>query len=295
LGGSHLADNITLTFGKFNLTSIFDTNTYAHDPRGGDFLNWGIIDGGAFDYAADAWGFTYGAAAEWSQSWWTLRAGVFDLSRVPNSKFLVRGFDEFATVAEAEIRQDWLGTPGKIKFLGFANTGDMGNYNDAVRAAAGTGLPPSTADVRKYGTRPGAEFNAEQEILPDLGAFLRASLNDGHKEAYEFTDVNRSISGGLSLSGARWGRRDDTIGLAEVVSGLSSDARRYFAAGGLGILVGDGQLPNYSSEKVLELYYNAAVIEGITVGADYQHVENPAYDPLRGPVDIFGFRFHGEF
>jgi high affinity Mn2+ porin len=80
-----------------------------------------------------------------------------------------------------------------------------------------------------------------------------------------------------------------------VISGISSDARRYLAAGGLGILIGDGQLLKYDPEAVLELYYSATISEGITFSVDYQHVENPGYDPLRGPVEIFGFRVHGEF
>jgi high affinity Mn2+ porin len=292
LGGSHLADNVILTVGKFSVTDIFDTNSYAHDPRE-DFLNWAVNDAGAFDYAADAWGFTYGASAEWTQDWWTLRAGIFNLSRVPNSRFLNRGFGEFSTVAEFEMRQDWLGAPGKIKLLAFEDTGDMANYNDAVRAAAGT--PPNVAAVRKYGTKPGAAINAEQQILPDLGGFLRASLDDGHKETYEFTEINRSVSAGLSLKGTRWDRPDDTVGLAGIVSGISSDARNYLAAGGLGILIGDGRLPEYSSEKVLELYYSVAIVEGISFSADYQRVENPGYDALRGPANIVGFRIHGEF
>jgi high affinity Mn2+ porin len=295
LGGSHPADNIILTFGKFSVTTIFDTNAYAHDPRGGDFLNWAIIDAGAFDYAADAWGYTYGGAAEWTQSWWTLRAGVFDLSRQPNDKQLVRGFGEFSTITEFEIRQDWLGAPGKIKFLGYEDTGNMADYNDAVRASLSTDAPPDLALVRKYRTKPGAEFNAEQQILPDLGAFLRASLDDGHIESYEFSDINRSVSGGLSLKGSRWDRPDDTIGLAGVISGVSSDARNFLAAGGLGILVGDGRLPKYDSEQVLELYYNVALTEGVGVGLDYQHVENPGYDALRGPADVLAFRVHGQF
>jgi high affinity Mn2+ porin len=149
--------------------------------------------------------------------------------------------------------------------------------------------------VRKYSTKPGAALNAEQQILPDLGAFLRASLDDGHKEAYEFTEINRSVSAGLSMKGTHWGRADDTVGLAGIVSGISSDARNYLAAGGLGILIGDGRLPEYSSEKVLELYYSVAIADGMSFSADYQRVENPGYDALRGPANIVGFRIHGEF
>lgn len=294
LGGSHLADNVTITFGKFSVTDIFDTNSYAHDPRS-DFLNWAIIDAGAFDYAADAWGFTYGAAAEWTKDWWTLRAGVFDLSRTPNSKFLVRGFGQFSTVTEFEAREDWLGAPGKVKLLAYEDTGNMANYTDAIRVAAGTGLPPDAAAVRKYGTKPGVVFNAEQQILPDLGAFLRASLDDGHKEVYEFTEINRSVSGGFSLKGGAWDRPDDAVGLAGVISGISSDARAYLAAGGVGNLIGDGRLPSYAPEKVLELFYSVGVVDGVSFSVDYQRVENPGYDALRGPVDIIGFRVHGEF
>lgn len=294
VGGSHTADNLTFTVGKFAVTYIFDTNSYAHDSAS-DFLNWGIVDAGAFDYAADAWGYTYGAAAELTQDWWTFRFGVFDLSREPNSRQLERGFGEFSTIGEFEIHQRWLGLPGKIKFLGYEDTGDIGSYNQAVRAVAGTGLAPNTAEVRKYTIKPGAEINLEQEIRPDLGAFLRASIDDGHKEAYEFTEVNQSLSGGLSLAGNIWHRPDDTVGLAGVISGISKDAQNYLAAGGLGILIGDGKLPQYDPEKVLELYYNVSVTDGIGLGFDYQHVENPGYDPLRGPADILGIRVHGEF
>src|SRR5579864_1660536 len=72
--GSQTADRLVFTVGKIGVGDVFDTNKYAHDPRG-DFLNWSIIDTGTFDYAADAWGYSVGAAAEWYQGPWTLRGG----------------------------------------------------------------------------------------------------------------------------------------------------------------------------------------------------------------------------
>src|ERR1039457_908186 len=87
LGGARSQNRWEFTFGKFGVTDVFDTNQYAHDPRS-DFLNWAAIDAGTFDYAADAWGFTVGAAAERYQGAWTLRAGLFDLSNIPNSQHL---------------------------------------------------------------------------------------------------------------------------------------------------------------------------------------------------------------
>jgi high affinity Mn2+ porin len=294
LGGSHTANNIVITVGKFSIPDIFDNNAYAHNQRV-DFLNFALIDAGAFDYAADPFGYTYGGAVEWTQDRWTLRFGLFDLSHVPNGATLAAGFGEFSTVAEAELREHLWGTPGKIRILAFENTGDLANYNDAVRAAQGTGMAPNVALVRKYSTAPGGAVNLEQELMPDLGFFLRGSVADGHKEADDFTDIDRSLSTGLSLTGARWGRKDDTVGLAGIISGISRDAQRYLAAGGLGILIGDGRLPQYEPEKVLEVYYSATIIDSVTFGVDYQRVENPAYDADRGPVDILGFRFHSEF
>ena len=294
LGGTQTTDNVVLTVGKFSVVDIFDNNSYAHDPRG-DFLNWSIIDGPAFDYAADSWGYTVGVAAEWTRSWWTLRGGFFDLSDVPNSKILEPGFKEFELIGEFEGRYELQGHPGKLKLLGFVNYARMGSYTDAVQLGQATDAIPNTALVRHYAWRPGIELNLEQEITPDLGAFARVSFNDGSKEAYEFTDVNQSASAGLSLKGTGWNRADDNVGLAVVVNGISSAARAYFAAGGLGILIGDGQLPHYRTEDIAETYYSMRLTEHFTVSADYQYVANPAYNHDRGPVSIISLRVHAEF
>ena len=294
LGGTQTADNVTLTIGKFSAVDIFDTNRYAHDPRG-DFLNWSIIDAAAFDYAADAWGYTVGVAAEWTQSWWTLRSGFFDLSDLPNSKRLEPGFKEFALMGEFEGRYELKGHPGKVKLLGFLNYGRMGSYNDAVRQAQATGAIPDMTLVRHFAARPGVALNLEQEVTADVGAFARVSFNDGTKEAYDFTDVNRSASAGITVKGSGWNRAGDTLGLAAAVNGISAAARVYFAAGGLGVLVGDGQLPHYRTENIVETFYSMRVYEHFTVTADYQYVANPAYNRDRGPVSIFGLRVHAEF
>ena len=294
LGGARTSDNLVVTAGKISVTDIFDTNAYAHDPKN-DFLNWSLIDAGAFDYAADAWGYSYGVTAEWTQDWWTLRAGAFDLSRVPNSTELETDFSQFELTAEAEERHTLWGKPGKLKLLAFVNRGRMGSYADAVALSQLTGEPPDTALVRRYASRPGGSLNLEQQITDDLGAFARASLNDGSKEAYEFTEINRSVSLGLALKGAGWGRSGDTAGLAGVVNGLSDSARSYFAAGGLGILIGDGRLPHYGSEDILEAYYNAALTDWLSTGADYQFIANPAYNTDRGPVSVLGVRLHAQF
>ncbi|HVM95576.1 MAG TPA: carbohydrate porin [Candidatus Acidoferrales bacterium] len=286
------SDSLTLTVGKFSAVDLFDTNRYAHDPHV-DFLNWSVIDAGAFDYAADAWGYTYGAALEWTQFWWTVRFGGFDLSEVPNSRYLDNSFGQFSLIGELEERHELFAHPGKVKVLGFVNRARMADYTDAVQLARQTGGTPDVGLVRSYNSRPGGSLNVEQEIASNVGSFLRVSGNDGSKEAYDFTEINASVSGGLSLSGDRWHRPNDTAGLAAAVNWLSSDARDYFAAGGLGILIGDGRL-NYGTERILEIYYSADILEYLSMGVDYQFIDHPAYNRDRGPVSVFGLRVHAE-
>lgn len=293
LAGFKSIDNVTLTIGKFAVTDIFDANIYAHDPRL-DFLNWSVIDAGAFDYAADAWGFTYGTAVEWSQNSWTLRSGIFQLSKVPNGKITGIDFSQFMFVNEIEKRYGWNGHPGKLKILVFANHAYMGDYRDAFRLAQFKNDIPDVSLVRRSNWRPVVSVNLEQELTSDLGTFARASVNDGSKEAYEFTDINRSLSIGLVLKGNRWGREKDTFGIAAVVNSLSNDARRYFEDGGIGILIGDGNM-HYGAEKIVETYYSAMLNQHVTLSLNYQHVNNPAYNHDRGPVSIFGIRLHADF
>lgn len=293
LSGQRTADTVVVTAGKFSVTDLFDTNAYAHDPKQ-DFLNWSLIDSGAFDYAADAWGYSYGLAAEWTQAWWTLRGGLFALSRVPNSTELQRDFSQFSLVAEAEERHEIAGQPGKWKLLGFVNRGRMGDYRDAVALAAETDATPVAARVRRYASRPGAALNLEQAMTDAVGLFARFSLNDGSKEAYEFTEINRSAAVGFAVKGAAWSRPDDTVGAAGGINDLSTAAQGFLSAGGQGILIGDGRLTHYGQEEIVEIYYSAKVIDGLHAGLDYQLIVNPAYNRDRGPVSVLGARLHWE-
>jgi high affinity Mn2+ porin len=294
LSGELASDRIVLTFGKFSVTDVFDTNRYAHDPTQ-DFLNWSVIDTGSFDYAADAWGYTVGAAVEWYVSDWTARAGVFDLSDVPNSRTLESGFDEYQIVLEFEHRHELRGHPGKLALTGFESHGRMALLDDAVAYALETGAPVDPTPVRHSRKRNGASLNFEQEITHDLGVFARAGGAGGNVEAYEFTDIDRTAALGLSLAGMRWHRPQDTFGLASVINGISAERRRYLAAGGLGILVGDGQLPHAGNEHILETYYKWVPLSWLQLTLNYQWVRNPGYNSDRGPASIFALRIHAYF
>jgi high affinity Mn2+ porin len=292
--GSQTANRLVITVGKFSVTDVFDNNKYAHDPRG-DFMNWALADTGTFDYAADAWGFSYGAAAEWYQGDWTVRGGIFDLSNVPNSPDLDPSFNQFQWIAEVERRYELWGQPGKIAVTGFLSRGRMGTYADALALAAAIGGPPNTGAVRQYTSRGGVSVNIEQQITEQLGAFVRAGWTNGSLEPYEFADIDRTVAAGLSLKGKSWGRPDDTVGIAGVVNGISGIHQAYFNAGGLGILIGDGMLPHPGLEQIFESYYSYALTSSVRLTADYQFIANPAYNTDRGPANVISGRFHYQF
>jgi high affinity Mn2+ porin len=180
--GTRSSDRIVLTVGRFGIIDIFDTNRYANNPKG-DFLNWTLINAGTFDYAADGWGYTYGAAAEWYTGRWTLRAGVFDLSTTPadgispSAFALDPTFQQFQMIFEIEERHDLWGQPGKVKLTGFLSRGAAGEFSEAVALAQITGGPADINAVRSYTSRPGISLNIEQQVTPTLGpSFAPAGL-----------------------------------------------------------------------------------------------------------------------
>lgn len=291
LGGSQSANRLVVTLGKFSAVDVFDNNGYAHDPRN-DFMNWALVDTATFDYAADAWGYTAGGAAELYEGDWAFRLGVFDLSDVPNSTRLESGFGEFQMLGEIERDYKWGDHPGKLRVNGFLSRGRMGTYADAIALATATHTAPDVALVRQYRSRTGIALDWEQEVTKDVGVFARAGWDQGDVEPYEFEDMDNTYALGASMKGERWNRPDDVWGVAGEVGDISKAHEAYLADGGLGILVGDGRLPHEGSERVLETYYSVPVSKLAHASFDYQFFENPAFNRDRGPVSVFSLRLH---
>jgi high affinity Mn2+ porin len=297
--GSQTANRVVLTAGRFYITDLFDTNKYANNPKG-DFLNWSAVNSGMFDYAGDGWGSTYGAAAEWYQGRFTVRGGIFDLSATPAGGVSPLGgtldptFTQFQLIGEIEERHELCGQPGKLKITGYLSRGRAGEYADAI-ALAVTGQPADINAVRRYTSRPGVSLNLDQQITADLGVFARAGWADGDVEPWDFTDIDRTVSAGVSLSGKQWGRPDDRIGIAGIVNDISSVHQAFFNAEGLGIVIGDGQLPHPGLEKIIEAYYSYALSSSTKLSLDYQFIGNPGYNTDRGPANFFAGRVHWQF
>jgi high affinity Mn2+ porin len=294
LAGEQDISRITVTAGRFAVLDIFEGNSYSHDPRF-DFLNWNMYCCGSYDVTMDKIGYTWGASAELNQKSWAFRAGYFLVPTVSNvntydTHILERG--EY--IGELELRYSLLSQPGKLRLMGWANIASAGSYADALAMPATTPNYPDITLTRQVRANYGFVANMEQAITSDLGIFSRASWSPGHVELIGWTDCDESLSFGTVLKGNAWGRADDKVGVAGVVEGLSPIARAYFAAGGLGILIGDGQL-NYRPEQILEAYYAYSLNRWATLTFDYQFINNPGYNADRGPVSVFSGRLHAQF
>jgi high affinity Mn2+ porin len=297
-------ERATFIAGKFSLNDYFDDNAYSHDPRT-QFMNWALMDNGAWDYAADTRGYTWGFYGELHLKYWSFRVAVVQVPAIANQLDLDGDIVHAnAENIEMERRYALAGHPGVVRLLGYVNHAHMGNYRQAIQQGLASGTTPDVTTTRAYSSKYGWGLNLEQEVTADLGVFSRIGWDDGATETWAFTEIDRDLSFGASLKGTSWRRADDTIGLAFMVNGLSKDHADYLSAGGNGFLVGDGPIAgspsgggpylNYAPEQIVEAYYSYKVFKPLSLTADFQFVNHPGYNSDRGPVPIYAFRMHFE-
>ena len=287
---------LELRAGKMSTVDFFDLNSVGSDSHL-QFMNWSIVNNGAYDYAADTRGYTYGLVAEYDDKSWAARFGEMLMPTVAN------GIDLDWNIARArgenfefEYRPTFLPKrQSVVRALGFVNHANMGSYRQAINGyLTGKDTVPDVTLYRQQGrVKYGFGLNGEQELTSLWRAFWRLGWNDGRNESFAYTEIDRTAAFGSDFRGKPWHRAQDKIGAAYVVNGLSGDHRRYLALGGLGFILGDGAL-SYGLERTFETYYTAHVWRGIFVAADYQYVTDPGYNRARGPASVVGFRIHIE-
>jgi high affinity Mn2+ porin len=290
LAGPRPANRYTITVGRFTLTDFFDDNRYTHDPRT-QFLGWGVMFDGAWDYPADVRGYTWGWVNELHLHNWSFRYASAAMPLVANGlRFDRRLFVNRGDVYEGEYR----GKKGTIRVFGYTNHANAGTYADSIQLAERNGGTPDITATRRNGTlKYGFGVSADQELTKDFGVFVRLGWNDGKTESFAFTAIDRLATGGVSLAGRRWHRRFDTVAVEFTTSGISGVHALYLARGGYDFLIGDGTL-QYGPEYIAETYYSARLFPGFFATFDLQHVTNPAYNEDRGPVWISSIRLHLE-
>jgi high affinity Mn2+ porin len=282
---------IELTIGKFAANDFFDNSAIASDPRH-HFMNWALMAQGAWDFAADTRGYTYGVVAALSLPRFAARAGMALMPTTANGPDVEWNILRArAVMLELEGRWTISGRPGLLKVLGYGNWAHMGNYRVAIAAAGPSGVPEITSTEQDGALKYGGGILLEQELTPEAHAFLRAGANDGQTETFCFTEIDRDVEIGAEVSGAWWSRPTDRVGLAFATNGLSDAHADYLARGGKGFQLGDGSLkPGW--EWVGELCYTYSPLPYVEISADVQGFMNPGMNRKRGPAAVFGLRAH---
>ena len=294
LAGERPMTRYSITVGRFTVTDFFDNNRYSHDPRE-QFMGWGIMYNGAWDYPADTRGYTWGWVHEFHTRRWSLRYGSAAEPLVANGlRFDRKILRNRGDVFEEEVRYSPGGHAGTLRILEYANRARAGTYEDSIHMSQQHGGVPDITATRRDGTlKYGFGLNVDQEIKKDIGVFGRLAWNDGKTESFAFTAIDRLLNAGVSVTGTRWHRPNDNVATALTVSGISGVHREYLALGGHDFLLGDGKL-NYGTERIWESYYNARLWPGFFTTIDLQHIDNPAYNRDRGPVWVTSLRLHLE-
>ena len=284
---------IDLVVGRFSIADYFDNNSYSHDPRS-QFFNWGLMSNGGWDYPANVRGYTYGTVVEYGNPKWKLRAASVLVPTTANGNDMDFNYAKAnSNVIEFEKPFSIHQRSGTVRVLAFYTKAMMGNYDQSV---AQSPIGPDITSTRHYGRdKYGFGINLEHELADGVGLFARASWNDGKNETWAFTEIDRSVSVGLSFDGANWKRNQDVLGIGTVLSGLSQPHKNYLMAGGYGFIIGDGQL-NYGGESVTELFYKANIFsDAFFITPNVQLAINPGYNKDRGPVWVIGVRGHIAF
>jgi high affinity Mn2+ porin len=302
---------LVLTAGNLAVIDMFDRNAFAGDIRQ-QFLSMNFATYAAYDFGADARGYSWGVAGEYYHDDWAIRAGRFLVPRLPNQLQLDHQFmKHYADQVELEHQHRLFDRPGKVQLLGYRNVAVMGRWDDAINARAAdpaktaanctefnygsaNATAPDLCYVRGRHAKVGIGVSIEQSLTDDLGLNLRAMRSDGHTEVDAFESADSSVALAALLRGTRWKRTQDSIGVGVAQNGISSAHASYLGLGGVDAFIGDGAI-NYKPERAFELFYNAALTKFFWLTLDFQRVANPAYNADRGPVTIYGFRLHAEF
>lgn len=291
------SSRIDITIGKLAISDIFDNNSVSDDPRT-EFLNWSLMSNGAWDYPANTRGYTYLAAIELIKPEWVLRFGEALEGTYANGPVLNWNISKaHSETIEFEKSTHFKNYVGSVRLMYYLNSNDAPNYRQVINdKISGIDTSMNVIDGTKYGSlKYGFGLNIDQQISAATSVFSRIGWNNGKTATWAFTEIDQTVSAGLRLNGKHWKRPDDCIGIAGVLNGISKIHREFLNDGGYGFMIGDGKLPHYGHEGIIEAYYETQIWKSLYLTADYQFVNNPAYNKDRGPVNIFALRAHVEF
>ena len=193
---------LEVRFGKFGMVDFFDVNSYGTDSNL-QFMNWAVDNNGAYDYAADTRGFTFGTVVEYHDRNWVLRFAEALMPKVANGIHLDADLSRaHAENVEFELHGRVIGKQtGIVKALSYVNHANMGDYEVAVgNWLANQGTPQATAtpDITAHPLQTtikyGFGLNFEQPLTNWIGIFGRWGWNEGQHESFAYTEVDQNVA-----------------------------------------------------------------------------------------------------
>ena len=176
------ARRLDIHLGKFAMVDFFDLNSVANDSHT-QFMNWTVVNNGAYDYAADTRGYTYGGVIDYEDRGWGFRFAEAMVSKRANGLNLQKNLqDAHSENYELEFRPRLIDQrTTALRLLAFTNFANMGDYHQAIDLflEGKTKLPDITAHPRQTTLKYGFGVNAEQEFSDYLRGFFRAGWNEG--------------------------------------------------------------------------------------------------------------------
>jgi hypothetical protein len=296
------ARRFEIRIGKMSLPDSFDINTVGTDSHL-QFINWTIDNNGAWDYAADTRGYTVGGILEYDDKVWSARYAIAAMPTVANGIDLDWAFSRAnGQNWEFELRKGlfakWLDPKreGAVRMLSYVNHAHMGDYRESIDQYLNgqVSTPDITKTERVGAVKYGFGLNTEQEVTDSLRFFARFGWNEDQHESFAYTEVGQTILFGGDYNGRSWRRSNDKVGVAYVSNAIKRDHQNYLHYGGLGFLLGDGNL-RYGREDIMEWYYNAHVWRGLYGMIGGTQIAHPGYNTDRGPVYVTTVRAHIDF
>lgn len=177
---------LVVRVGNFSILDFFDKNSYSGDLRR-QFLNMAFMTYAAYDFAADARGYTWGLVGEYFHDNWTIRFGHIASPINPNQLPIdSRILTYYGQQVEFEHRHLLYDRPGSVKMLVYRNHENMGKFSDALAAfqsdpnrnattctgfnyGSGNAGTPDLCWARKPNDKVGIGINLEQQVLDDVG------------------------------------------------------------------------------------------------------------------------------
>jgi high affinity Mn2+ porin len=311
LGTTYDSRRLVLVAGNFSILDFFDKNAFDIDPRQG-LPGLGFMTYGAWDFASDARGYSYGGVAELYWDDWAVRFGRITPPKNPNQLPVdFRLFKYYGDQIELEHKHQIHGRDGTVRVLAYRNREEIGRFSDAIAAweadpaknattcpgfnyGSDNASAPDLCWVRKPNVKAGIGMFAEQYLTQDIGLFSRAMYSDGKTEVDAYTSTDRSATVGMLGKGSKWSRPRDVAGIGINLGWISKEHAKYLALGGVDGFIGDGEI-KAAKESSLDLFYSLNLRKSFWFTGDFQRVANPGFNATRGPVNIFTMRVHGEF